>query len=70
MAVDTNPPVRFYRLDPTVEHDDVNVLCLGAWVIGPKLAEEVIHTYLNARFASEDADVARRVKKLREMEKK
>jgi ribose 5-phosphate isomerase B len=53
-----------------VEHDDVNVLCMGAWVIGPKLAEEVINAYLNARFASEDADLVRRVKKLEEMEKK
>jgi ribose 5-phosphate isomerase B len=53
-----------------VEHDDVNVLCLGAWVIGPKLAEEVLKAYLNARFASEDADLRRRVEKLREMEKK
>ncbi|MGA2270368.1 MAG: RpiB/LacA/LacB family sugar-phosphate isomerase [Bryobacteraceae bacterium] len=53
-----------------VEHDDVNVLCLGAWVIGPKLAEEVLHAYLNARFASEDADIRRRVQKLDEMEKK
>ena len=70
MAVDTNPPVRFYRLDPTVEHDDVNVLCLGAWVIGPKLAEEVISAYLQAKFASEDPDLVRRVRKLQEMEKK
>ena len=53
-----------------VEHDDVNVLCLGAWVIGPKLAEEVIGAYLNARFASEDPDLVRRVRKLQEMEKK
>jgi ribose 5-phosphate isomerase B len=53
-----------------VEHDDVNVLCLGAWVIGPKLAEEVISAYLHARFASEDADLVRRVRKLQEMEKK
>ena len=53
-----------------VEHDDVNVLCMGAWVIGPKLAEEVINAYLNARFASEDADLVRRVKKLENMEKK
>ena len=53
-----------------VEHDDVNVLCLGAWIIGPKLAEEVLNAYLNARFASEDPDLRRRVQKLREMEKK
>jgi len=53
-----------------VEHDDVNVLCLGAWIIGPKLAEEVLNAYLNARFASEDADLKRRVQKLMEMEKR
>ncbi|MGA2144441.1 MAG: RpiB/LacA/LacB family sugar-phosphate isomerase [Bryobacteraceae bacterium] len=53
-----------------VEHDDVNVLCLGAWIIGPKLAEEVLNAYLNARFASEDPDLKRRVRKLQEMEKK
>jgi ribose 5-phosphate isomerase B len=53
-----------------VEHDNVNVLCLGAWIIGPKLAEEVLNAYLNARFASEDPDLKRRVQKLQEMEKK
>jgi ribose 5-phosphate isomerase B len=53
-----------------VEHDDVNVLCLGAWIIGPKLAEEVIGAYLHAKFASEDPDLVRRVQKLRDMEKK
>jgi ribose 5-phosphate isomerase B len=59
-----------YCAHQCVEHDDVNVLCLGAWVIGPKLAEEVLHAYLNARFASEDPDLRRRVQKLQEMEKK
>ena len=53
-----------------VEHDDVNVLCLGAWIIGPKLAEEVLHAYLNAMFASDDPDLKRRVQKLHEMERK
>src|SRR3990172_489482 len=32
------------------EHDDVNVLCLGARVIGPALAEEIIKTWLPAPF--------------------
>jgi ribose 5-phosphate isomerase B len=54
----------------SVEHDDVNVLCMGAWVIGPRLAEEVLNAYLNARFASDDPDLKRRVQKLEEMEKK
>ena len=52
------------------EHDNVNVLCMGAWVIGPKLAEDVVKSYLNARFASEDPDLRRRVEKLQEMDKK
>ncbi len=59
-----------YCAHQCVEHDDVNVLCMGAWVIGPKLAEEVLHAYLNAHFASGDPDLVRRVRKLGEMEKK
>lgn len=50
-----------------VEHDDVNLFCLGAWVIGVKLAEEVLRAYLNARFST-DEDFRRRVKKLEELE--
>ncbi len=50
-----------------VEHDDVNLLCLGAWVIGVKLAEEVLRAYLNARFST-DEDFRRRVKKLEQLE--
>jgi ribose 5-phosphate isomerase B len=53
-----------------VEHDDVNVLCMGAWIIGPKVAEEVLAAFLNARFTSSDADFQRRVRKLEEMEKR
>jgi len=53
-----------------VEHDNVNVLCMGAWIIGPKLAEEVLNAYLHASFASEDPDFQRRVQKLQEMERK
>ena len=34
-----------------VEDDDVNVLCLGARVIGPELAVEVVRFYVNARFS-------------------
>jgi ribose 5-phosphate isomerase B len=54
----------------SVEHDNVNVLCLGAWVIGPKLAEEVLTAYLNAKFASADPDFQRRLRKVEEMEKR
>ena len=59
-----------YCAHQCVEHDNVNVLCMGAWIIGPKLAEDVARTYLNAAFASDDPDLRRRVEKLLEMDKK
>ena len=34
-----------------VEDDDVNVICLGARVVGPELAVELVRAYLNARFS-------------------
>jgi ribose 5-phosphate isomerase B len=52
----------------SVEHDDVNVMCLGAKIVGPWLANDLITSYLEARFASDDADYARRVAKLHEMD--
>jgi ribose 5-phosphate isomerase B len=48
----------------------VNVLCMGAWIIGQKVAEEVLAAFLNARFTSTDADFQRRVKKLEDMDKR
>jgi len=53
-----------------VEHDNVNVLCLGAWVVGPKVAEEILTAFLNAKFQSADADYQRRLRKIAEMEKR
>jgi len=50
-----------------VEHDDVNVACLGAWVIGRRIAEEVIREYLAATFST-DPDFRRRVAQLAEMD--
>jgi ribose 5-phosphate isomerase B len=35
----------------SVEDDDVNVMCLGARVVGPELAVELLRTYLAARFS-------------------
>jgi ribose 5-phosphate isomerase B len=43
---------------------------MGAWIIGPKLAEDVLKSYLNAKFAIDDPDLRRRVEKLQEMDKK
>jgi ribose 5-phosphate isomerase B len=35
----------------SVEDDDANVLCLGARVVGPELALDLVRTYVNARFS-------------------
>ncbi len=50
-----------------VEHDDVNVACLGAWIVGRKIAEDVITAYLGAQFST-DPDFRRRVAQLADME--
>ncbi len=51
----------------SVEHDDVNVVCVGAWIIGIKLVEEVLAAFLKAKFST-DEEFRRRVRKLQEME--
>lgn len=56
-----------YSARQAVEHDDVNVLCLGAWIVGPAIAEEVIRAFLGARFSTEE-QFRRRVAKLSELE--
>jgi ribose 5-phosphate isomerase B len=43
-----------YTAHQAVEHDDVNVLCLGARVIGPAYADEVLRAFLGARFTGEE----------------
>ncbi len=43
-----------YSAHQSVEHDDMNVLCLGARVIGPALADEIVQAFLAATFSEED----------------
>ena len=43
-----------YSAHQGVEHDDMNVLCLGARVIGIELATELTKAFLNARFTGEE----------------
>ena len=52
-----------YSARQGVEHDDMNVLCLGARVIGPALAEELVKAFLAARFSGEERHL-RRLKKV------
>jgi ribose 5-phosphate isomerase B len=42
-----------------VEHDDCNVLCLGARVVGPALAGEIIRAYVGAAFTGEERHLRR-----------
>jgi ribose 5-phosphate isomerase B len=39
-----------YSAHQGVEHDDMNVLCLGSEIIGPSLAAELVRAFLGARF--------------------
>lgn len=50
-----------------VEHDDVNVMCIGAQIVGPWLAKDLIAAYLGARFSTSE-EFRRRVAKLAEMD--
>jgi ribose 5-phosphate isomerase B len=50
-----------------VEHDNVNVMCLGAQIVGPWLARDLVDIYLAAQFSA-DPDFRRRVAKLSAME--
>ena len=58
-----------YTAHQAVEHDDLNVLCLGARVINPKLALEITENFLKARFTGEDRH-RRRLDKLLAVETK
>ena len=57
-----------YSAHQGVEHDDVNVLCIGARVIGIELAMEVIRAFLGAKFSGEERHV-RRLSKVLDIEK-
>ena len=56
-----------YSAHQGVEHDDINVLCLGSEVIGPSLAADLVQTFLAARFDGEERHAAR-LEKIRRME--
>lgn len=56
-----------YSAHQGVEHDDLNVLALGARVIGAALAEEVVTAFLGARFSGDPRHV-RRLNKVKSME--
>ena len=58
-----------YSAHQCVEHDDVNLLCIGAQIIGIKLAEEIIQAFLAAQFSTAP-EFRRRVQKLHDLEQR
>ena len=56
-----------YSAHQSVEHDDANVLCLGARIVGIELARELIHIFLKAKFTNEPRH-KRRVEKINAIE--
>ena len=57
-----------YSAHQGVEHDDMNVLCVGSEIIGAELAGELVRTFLSARFDGGERFV-RRLAKIEEMER-
>ena len=56
-----------YSAHQGVEHDDMNVLSLGARVIGSALAEELVRAFLGARYTNEERH-RRRLAKVKAIE--
>jgi ribose 5-phosphate isomerase B len=56
-----------YSAHQGVEHDDMNVLCLGARIIGGALAAELVTAFLSARFSGEERHT-RRLRKVLDIE--
>jgi ribose 5-phosphate isomerase B len=56
-----------YTAHQMVEHDDVNILALGSRVVGQSLAEELIRTFIEAKFSRDERHV-RRLDKIRALE--
>ena len=57
-----------YTAHQAVEHDDMNVLCLGSEVVGPSLAYVLVQRFLDAEFIGEGRYLAR-LEKVEELEK-
>src|SRR5215213_8580133 len=51
-----------YSAHQSREHDDCNVLCLGARVVGRELALEIVRAFVNARFTGEERHLRRLAK--------
>lgn len=74
MAANKLPGIRaalchdIYSAHQSVEHDDANVLCLGAQIVGDQLAMDLIRAYLSAELSPEE-HFRRRIEKMSELER-
>ncbi len=57
-----------YTAHQAVEHDDMNVLCLGARIVGEAVAEELVTSFLGASFSGDERH-ARRLGKVMDLER-
>jgi len=58
-----------YTAHQAVEHDDMNVLCIGGRIIGPALAQEIVAAFIGASFSGEERH-ARRLRKVLAIEER
>jgi ribose 5-phosphate isomerase B len=56
-----------YSAHQCVEHDNANVICFGAQIIGRSIAEEILYNFLNAEFSTSE-EFRRRVQKLNDFD--
>jgi ribose 5-phosphate isomerase B len=57
-----------YSAGQGVEHDNMNVLCLGARIIGPALVPGLVRAFVDAQFSTDERH-QKRVRKIRELER-
>ncbi|MFN6127881.1 MAG: ribose 5-phosphate isomerase B [Planctomycetota bacterium] len=58
-----------YSARQGVEHDDMNILCIGARIIGPELAYEIVRSFAGARYSPAEHH-ARRMAKVADIERR
>ncbi len=59
-----------YSARQGVEHDDMNVVCIGARIIGEELAKEIVAAFLSARFIQSEEKYVRRLNKVLAIERR
>ena len=58
-----------YSAHQGVEHDDMNLLCLGSEIVGMSLIAEIVPTFLDAEFAGAEERYVRRLRKVQALER-